>query len=357
MGNCCGKEDAPKKLLEGIVASNDDYSFIYSVLQALYNLKTFKNFILNDNSQNEIKIGESLKKIFNKDINKDLIKSSKTIYDRIKEYTKNNIEQYPEIILIKILELLNQEQKRKDNNNNITLLTNIQNNLNLNNYNYEEEAFFNYLKLFIINRNYNKIGEYFFMFFQKRITNCFQMINFSYEHKYVFKLNLFDIFNKKSNIGTLSFNKSTMPELNLIECINEYSSPIYSFYNFNQYIEQQFLYSTPAYLIFILNRRGNENCYYFGDFKYSNIIDLSSVILRKDNAKIYKLSSVIKEKRYLIDNNNQNSKNNYDFNYITINIDNNNGKFYYYDINKKKEVYKMFKKDGYYDHILFFKQY
>ena len=70
-----------KKELKNIRVPNDDYSFIYSVLQALYNLNTFKTFILKDNSENDkIKLGESLKEIFTKDINKDLIKSSKIIY-------------------------------------------------------------------------------------------------------------------------------------------------------------------------------------------------------------------------------------------------------------------------------------
>ena len=352
MGICC-KDDPPKKELKNIRVPNDDYSFIYSVLQALYNLNNFKTFILNDESknENEIKMGKSLKDIFTEDINEDLINSSKIIYYRIKNYYNNSIEPYPEIILIKILELLNQEQKRKNNIDVITNLVNIQNKINSTNQ-YEEKEFYNYLKLYATNKNCNKIGEYFCIFFQKRISNYFQT-NFAYEHKYVFELNLFDIFNKKSNVGTLSFNNSQMPELNLKECIMENSSPTISNYNFNQCMEQKFIYSTSAYLIFILNRRGNENCYYYGDFKYSNIIDLSSVILRKDKSNIYKLSSIIKEKRYLFTNSNNLSKTEYDFNYITINVDN-TGSFYYY--NNNKIISKMFKQQGYFDHILIFKQ-
>ena len=83
MGTCDNEIDPPKMELKKIVMQNDDYSFIYSVLQALYNLNTFKNFILKDESENEIKMGKSLKTIFSKYINKDnkdLIKSSKIIY-------------------------------------------------------------------------------------------------------------------------------------------------------------------------------------------------------------------------------------------------------------------------------------
>ena len=354
MGICGKEEDPTKQDLKNIVVPNNDFSFIYTVLLALYNLNTFKNFILKEKSQNEIKIGESLKKIFTKYIIKDPIKSSKIIYYRIKNNNyNNNIELYPEKILIKILELLNQEQRSKKDIDNTQILTNIQNKYILNYNNSEEEAFYSHLKIFITNKNNNKIGDLFFMFFQKRITNCFQIINFSYEHKFVFELNLFYIFQKKSTTGILSYNNSQIPELDLNECILENTSPHYTCNNFNQCIEQTLLYSIPAYLIIILNRRGNDNNYFNGHFRYNKTIDLSSVILRKDSAKYYKLSSVIKEKRDLSSIIDKKCKNEYNFNYITINLDS-NGDYYYYENNKK--ILKMFDKNGYYTHILIFRQ-
>ena len=132
----------------------------------------------------------------------------------------------------------------------------------------------------------------------------------------------------------------------------ENSSPTFSYYNFNQYTEQKYLYSTPLYLIFILNRRVNENYYYDGHLNYNTKIDLSSVIIRKDNANIYKLSSVIKEKRYPPTINNKISRNEYNFNYITINTDI-NGNFYYYEGGKK--ISKMFKNGEYFGHILIYR--
>ena len=134
----------------------------------------------------------------------------------------------------------------------------------------------------------------------------------------------------------------------------EYSSPKNTFNNFIPSIEQTFLYSTPSYLIFILNREGSPNYYYFGNFIYSNKIDFSSVIIREDNAKIYKLSSVIKEKKIIPEiNNGEEIGDIYNFNYITINIDN-NGDFYYYENNKK--ISQMFVNNKYFDHILIFRQ-
>ena len=103
-----------------------------------------------------------------------------------------------------------------------------------------------------------------------------------------------------------------------------------------------------------MNREGSPNYYYFGNFIYSNKIDLSSVILREDNAKIYKLSSVIKEKKIIPEiNNGEEIGDIYNFNYITINIDN-NGDFYYYENNKK--ISQMFVNNKYFDHILIFRQ-
>ena len=355
MGTCSFENDPSKNELIRIIMPNNDFSHIYSVLQALYNLNNFKKFILEDKSkkESEIKLGESLKKIFQEDINNDdLIKSSKLIYYRIKKINNNYIGKYPSEILIQILDILNEEQRRRENINNNTFLEKIHNILNSNYYNDEQKSFYNYMQSLSINNNINKIGELFFIYFQKKIY--FQMTNCIYEHKFIFELNLYDIFKVKSNNDTIKINNNNVPKLDLKECIMEYSSPKNTSNNFIQNIEQNFLYHTSAYLIFILNRKGNDDYYYFGDFIYSNKIDLSSVILNKDSAKIYKLSSVIKEKKIIADvNDNKEREGNYNFNYITINNDNNGG-FYYYENNKKMSG--MFINNRYFEHILIFKQ-
>lgn len=130
-----------------------------------------------------------------------------------------------------------------------------------------------------------------------------------------------------------------------MECIIEELCQKFTFYNNYQCIEYKYIYSTSPYLIFILNRRKSEIYYYFHNFIYSDEIDLSSIILEKNNSNIYVLSSIIKEKRKLDENNN--------FIYITINRDE-NGEFYFYENNKKK--IGKFESIEYYDHILIFKQ-
>ena len=169
------------------------------------------------------KLGDDLKKVFKKDINNDLIQNSKKIYYRIKKVNNDNIANFPSKLLIQILDILNREQIRKEKINNEILLSNIRNILNSNDYNYEQKSFYKYLESFAKNNNNNKIGELFFIFFQKKISN-FQNINYIFEHKFVFELNLYDIYKVKLNNGTLKINNN-IPQLNLIECIMEIHLP------------------------------------------------------------------------------------------------------------------------------------
>ena len=326
---------------------NNDFSSVYSVLQALDNLSHFKNFILDDELNKGI-FGKSLKKIFKKDVNKDLDRNSRIIYHRIYKLNNKIIGKNPAKIIIQILDLLNQEQSRNEIQNNETFLSKIKNKNLSNNYS-NEKALYKHLEWFINNNN-NKIGEYFFIFFQKKITDNFGVINFDYEHKFIFELKLYDIFKEKSRNRTLQFNDNNIPQLYLIECIKEYCSPK----KIQNIIEEQSLYATPAYLIFILNREDNKNHYFFGNFNYDDTIDLSSIILRENNAKKYKLSSVIKEKKIVPEiNEYQEIEDHYNFDYITINRDN-NGQFYYYENNNK--ILGEFKNNKYFDNILIFRQ-
>ena len=330
-----------KKELKAITCPNNDFSFIYTILQALDNLKNFKKFISQSKTESSIKMGKSLEKIFSDDVYTNLNKYAKVIYYIIRKYNNYIVELYPAKILIKILELLNKEQKSKVNVKEKTkMVNNFQNLMNLNSNNLEISAFYKYLKDFANDNNYNKINELFCIFFQKRIIYNYQIINYSYEHNFVFELNVFDIYLKKKNI-----NPNQTPQLNLMECIIEELCQKFTFYNNYQCIEYKYIYSTSPYLIFILNRRKSEIYYYFHNFIYSDEIDLSSIILEKNNSNIYVLSSIIKEKRKLDENNN--------FIYITINRDE-NGEFYFYENNKKK--IGKFESIEYYDHILIFKQ-
>ena len=169
----------------------------------------------------------------------------------------------------------------------------------------------------------------------------------------VIELNLMDIYEKFLKDGRIRINiENNTPEINLIEAINETFSPKSSKFKNVPCLEKKNIYTTPPYLIFILNRRRSTQ-YYSGSFIYSNKVDLSCVIENKENKNNYEIVSIIKENANIVDNNNiSNNINEYNYKYITINK-NDSGIFYYYENNKREEG--LFEKKGFYDHILIFK--
>ena len=252
----------------------------------------------------------------------------------------------PGKVIFQILDLLKQAHHPKNTNN-----TNIWNtNMNGINNNIENKNFFDYLEQYQKNSYCNnKIGEFFHIFFQKRIIQNNKINKYLYEYNIGFDLNLVDISkilisSRRMGIN-LQLNNFENINLDLLECISETLYSKFIFLNNLQFIEQKFLYTTPPYLIFILNRR-RDGEYFNGKFTYSNEINLSNIVVRKDGGNIYKLSSIIKEKQNLNENEEK-------FNYITINRDE-KGQFYYYEKNEKKSG--MFDKNGFVEHVLIFKQ-
>ena len=343
MGICGSNERKKipsKKKLKYIKVVNNDFSFIFTILQALNNLNNFKRFILNYNSeQNKNKLSLYLQYIFLNDVNNDLIYNSKLIHDIIiKRFYY--IEDNPGKLIFQILELLRQEHENKkppiDANN-----QGINNN--------EIIAFNNFISEYSKENFNNQIAELFHFFLQKRIMFNNNIINYSYNFNCIFEFNLLDIF----NAGKCRFNMQTqLPMINLFECISATLSPKYTNFNNMQCIEQEFLYSTSSYLIFIMNRRGENNNYYCGHFIYSDTINLSQFIVKDDNKNEYILTSIIKERMNLIQNNSDNEENT-NYNYITINRDE-NGQYYYYEGNLKKNG--MFVNNEYFEHVLIYKQ-
>ena len=344
MGICGSNERKKipsKKELKYIKVVNNDFSFIFTILQALNNLSSFKNFIVNYKLKEDEKLlSLYLQKIFKNDVNNKLIYNSKLIqYIIIKRFYY--IEDNPGKLIFQILELLRQEHKNKK------LPIDIKNNQNINNN--EIIAFNNFISEYSKENFNNQIAELFHFFIQKRIMFNNNIINYSYNFKCIFEFNLLDIFNS----GKCSLNMQTqLPMINLFECISATLSPKFTNFNNMQCMEQEFLYSTSSYLIFIMNRRGENNNYYCGHFLYNDTINLSQFIVRDDNKNEYILTSIIKERMNLIQNNSDNGENTI-YNYITINRDE-NGQFYYYEGNLKKNG--MFENNEYFEHVLIYKQ-
>ena len=343
MGICGSNERKKipsKKKLKYIKVVNNDFSFIFTILQALNNLSSFKNFIVNYKLKEDEKLlSLYLQNIFKNDVNNKLIYNSKLIqYIIIKRFYY--IEDNPGKLIFQILELLRQEHKNKQ------LPIDI-NNQNINNN--EIIAFNNFISKYSKENFNNQIAQLFHFFLQKRIMFNNNIINYSYNFNCIFEFNLLDIF----NAGKCGFNMQTqLPMINLFECISATLSPKFTNFNNMQCMEQEFLYSTSSYLIFIMNRRGENNNYYCGHFIYSDIINLSQFIVRNDNKNEYILTSIIKERMNLIKNNSDNEENT-NYNYITINRDE-NGQFYYYEGKSKKNG--MFVNNEYFEHVLIYKQ-
>ena len=127
MGICGSNERKKipsKKKLKYIKVVNNDFSFIFTILQALNNLSSFKNFIVNYKLKEDEKLlSLYLQNIFKNDVNNKLIYNSKLIqYIIIKRFYY--IEDNPGKLIFQILELLRQEHENKQspidiNNQNI----------------------------------------------------------------------------------------------------------------------------------------------------------------------------------------------------------------------------------------------
>ena len=330
-----------KPSLDKIIITNNDYSFIYTVLYSLYNLNSFKNFILTYDSNNEIKLGETLKKIFTKKINTNIIENSKSIIYIIKRMM--NVGKDPGKIIIQILYILSQELENKNNKK-----ISIDNIIDMD----QSKALKEYTQIYI-KKNNNELAKLFHGFLKKTININNTLYYYSFEYYSVIELNLIDIYEKLYITGRIRINLETnIPEINLIEAINETFSPKNSKFKNVPCLEKKNIYTTPPYLIFILNRRRSTQ-YYSGSFIYSNKVDLSCVIENKENKNNYEIVSIIKENANIVDNNNiSDNINEYNYKYITINK-NDSGIFYYYENNKREEG--LFEKKGFYDHILIFK--
>jgi hypothetical protein len=363
MGVICNLDTINERELDRIEVENDDFSFVYSVYSSLYNLNKFKNYILKYKSKSKIYMGKTLKEIFKRNpyiVNEDIRdnNSKKIIYRIIKK--ENNFGKTAGSITIQILDLLKQEQIERKYPSHSDNFANGDCQIALKEYVEFHRTLY----------SKNKFSELFHGLLKRQILFN-QKILYSFEYFSYIELNLVDIYNKLANEGRIFYNSFNVPEINLIDAIREqFSSRNSKFNNFDS-IEQKSLFCTAPYLIFILNSQKSfqnqiYNYFNFGKFVYGLEIDISCLVEYSENKKIYKISSIIKEKSVNnnINNNNINFNSN---NIITNNNDDNDdhckyinsnvdeyGQFYYYKNNNK--ISGIFNKPGYYDHVLIYKQ-
>ena len=346
--------------LEKIKVEKDDFSFIYTVIQLLYNLK-------NNIKKTKVNLDDSktplfslFKKIFEEDEKKiDLEKQSKYIYKILTEKYNIKIGDSPGKIIIQILEILNLEENNGQVNDSGEkyIMAIFNNQLPLFNLNFSFNAFEKYYK----KKNNGIISQLFHGYYLT--TNFFpnSMSNmYIFNYYSVYELNVTYVYNQL---------RKEKEKISLFECINELKKQKKDIFSgFFQCLVSHNIYTLPRFLIFFIKREDNNNNFY-GDIALEKECDFSSVLFQNNNNNNkYKLIHIIKQKRYMVkqqekkQNNNDwydadeqnNSMNNHKYLFITRD---NNDKYYSYDDNNYNQKYSLDQNEqGYYNHIFVYQK-
>lgn len=274
--------------LEKIKVENNDFSFIYTVIQLLYNIKNnIKTKVNLDDSKTPL--FSLFKKIFEENDKKiDLEKQSKYIYKILTEKYKLEIGDSPGKIIIQILEILNLEENNGQINDSgeKIILANSNNPMALFNLNISFNAFENYYK-----KNNNGIISQLFhgyclttKFFPNLMQNMYIFNYYS-----VYELNV-----------TYIHNQVGKDKISLFECIKELKKPKKDMlYGMFQCFVSHSIYTLPRFLIFFIKREDNNK--FYGDIALEKECDFSSVLFQNNNNNNkYKLIHIIKQKRYMV---------------------------------------------------------
>ena len=345
--------DSDPEGTESFKLPDDIYSSIYPVIQILYNLKDFKNYILSqeysDNSNK--KLHKKIKSFLSKGEDYLNLKYySKKIYKIITQTYKLQIGDDPGKIFIQILEILNYEEK----GNKVYIFEDyINQNKNIYNNIFNENQALNDFNMYNNQYNKTKISEFFhgILLTKKKIQNNNSGIMFFFSYYCAYELNLQYIYQELLKQGKYvkdSTNKRT--EISLFQCIDEMSKTKNTLFNNQTCLVEYYIQTAPKYFIFVLNRK-YKNDFYRDDISFNDECDFSYFILDKKNVYKYKLISMIKKKRII--------KNNYDINnnYITIYRDRNDNYFYSVNENNNKQFFNFNEYDKeYYYHLLVFQK-
>ena len=278
-----------------ITVERDDFSFIYTVIQLLYNLRHHIriNAYLDDSNAPLFSL---LNKIFEENDDKKICleKNYKLIYKIITENYKLKIGDSPGKILIQILEILNFEENGHKLND--VWEKSIVTNQNL------------FMNSFYLNKSYNDFDNHYKKYNRGIISKLFHGYFLTKRLLPNFNNNIMHIFNYYSvyelNISyiyrSLNSNGKSKTQISLFDCINvSKERKIENFYNYPCYV-CHFIYTLPHFLIFFITREENDNNFY-GDIVFENKCDFSSMIYQNNNNNNkYKLVYIIKQKRYMV---------------------------------------------------------
>ncbi len=348
--------------LDTIKVENNDFSFIYTVIQLLYNLKnnikkTKVNF---DNSKTPL--FSLFKKIFEENDKKkiDLEKQSKYIYKIITEKYNLKIGDSPGKIIIQILEILNLEENNGyvNDSGEKYIMANFSSPMQLFNLNMSFNAFEKYYK----KKNNGIISQLFHGYYLT--TNFFPN---SMSNMYIF--NYYSVY--ELNVAYIH-NQLRKEKISLFECINELKKPKKDVFNgIFQCLVSHNIYTLPRFLIFFMKREdNNNNNNFYGDITLETECDFSSVLFQNNNNNNkYKLIHIIKQKRYMVKQQEKKKENYNDWyeadeqnnsmsnhKYLFITRDNND-KYNSYDDSNYNQKYSLEENElDYYNHIFVYER-
>jgi hypothetical protein len=258
-----------------IKVQSDDFSFIYTVIQLLYNLNHHTAINANLDYSNA-PLFSLLNKIFKEDDkNVCLEKNTKLIYKIITEHYKLKIGDSPGKILIQILEILNYEENGHKVND--VWEKSILNNQNLfwNSFNLKQSYndFDNHYKKY----NRGIISKLFHGYYltKRSFPNFNNNIMHFFNYYSVYELNISYVYR------SLNSNGKSKAKISLFDCIKFLKErKIENFYC--PCFVCHLIYTLPHFLIFFITKEENNNNFY-GDIVFEKECDFSSMIYQNNN--------------------------------------------------------------------------
>lgn len=313
---------------------SSDNSLLESVCHSLYNIKIFRNEILDpkDSIENK-KMSILLRQIFKNISVEDFSSYNNQMVELLNSYNFI-IPQDPQTLIFQILTLLHLERKEQKP---LGMTAGAQ---KINQYNaYDSQSA---LKFFVdteIKDNKSFIGNIFrgVQKIQRQFMNSPGPM-FSYSYFDVFQLYIPPIYTFLMRNYPNSINMHGEAQITLYQCLQIFTTVTSVVIDGRMVKEQTKIHSAPPCFIIALNRYYG-GAFFSGKICYDDILDMSNYVSIKDKGVKYKLVGIIKQKGYYGNSNNLENRvrgvKPFNKNYFTL-INEENGNISYFENNKKK---------------------
>ena len=307
MGSSSTKSNQKEIIIEKGILSETDKSYITSVIQVLYNIKIFRDYLINNeyNENPNKHLNILMKKILEKPLDKinfaeeadEVTKLLRTKYDFI-------VGKTPGEIMIQILLALKYEEKEITHQNWEEFVFNKQELFpNISN---KDKAF---QDLLTFNKNHfnTTFSQMFFgVFFAKRKLQSFKDVLYFYNFFCVYELNMPLIYENMINKGKIKLDEYDIPKVNLIDCIIEMQETKSEIFRGENCLAEYYMLSAPTILIFLLKSEDkNIDTPFRGIISFEELSDFSKII-QVNQPNRYKLISIINKEKFKAKKKNKN---------------------------------------------------